>query len=197
MQRFKGGGLKMAVLEQNQEYTFTEFEVLNESDDVKREFIDNKIYLLASPSTAHQEVSMRLSLAFYPFFKNKNCKVFAAPFDVKLTKDDLDIQLVIPDLTVICDKEGLNDKRYEGVPSLIVEILSPSNQHHDLIIKMNLYAKYGVKEYWIVNPMTKSISIYKLDETQHYIQAAVKSSGKIQSKLFEELSVNVDELFDF
>ena len=107
MQRFKGGGLKMAVLEQNQEYTFTEFEVLNESDDVKREFIDNKIYLLASPSTAHQEVSMRLSLAFYPFFKNKNCKVFAAPFDVKLTKDDLDIQLVIPDLTVICDKEGL------------------------------------------------------------------------------------------
>ena len=197
MQRFKGGGLKMAVLEQNQEYTFTEFEVLNESDDVKREFIDNKIYLLASPSTAHQEVSMRLSLAFYPFFKNKNCKVFAAPFDVKLTKDDLDIQLVIPDLTVICDKEGLNDKRYEGVPSLIVEILSPSNQHHDLLTKMNLYAKYGVKEYWIVNPMTKSISIYKLDETQHYIQAAVKSSGKIQSKLFEELSVNVDELFDF
>ena len=187
----------MAVLEQNQEYTFTEFEVLNESDDVKREFIDNKIYLLASPSTAHQEVSMRLSLAFYPFFKNKNCKVFAAPFDVKLTKDDLDIQLVIPDLTVICDKEGLNDKRYEGVPSLIVEILSPSNQHHDLLTKMNLYAKYGVKEYWIVNPMTKSISIYKLDETQHYIQAAVKSSGKIQSKLFEELSVNVDELFDF
>lgn len=187
----------MAVLEQNQEYTFTEFEALNDSDDVKREFIDNKIYLLASPSTAHQEVSMRLSLAFYPFFKNKNCKVFAAPFDVKLTKDDLDIQLVIPDLTVICDKEGLNDKRYEGVPTLIVEILSPSNQHHDLLTKMNLYAKYGVKEYWIVNPMTQSISIYKLDETQHYIQAAVKSSGTIQSKLFEELSVNVDELFDF
>lgn len=186
----------MAVLEKNQEYTFTEFEALNNSDDVKREFIDNKIYLLASPSTAHQEVSMRLSLAFYPFFKNKDCKVLAAPFDVKLMKDDLDSQLVIPDLTVICEKEGLNEKRYEGVPNLIVEILSPSNQHHDLIIKMNLYAKFGVKEYWIVNPLTKSISIYKLDESQHYIQAAVKSSGTIQSKLFEDFTVNVDELFE-
>ena len=197
MQRFKGGGLKMAVLEQNQEYTFTEFEVLNESDDVKREFIDNKIYLLASPSTAHQEVSRELTVLFHPVFKKRGCKLLVAPFDVKLTKDDLEPQLVIPDLVVICDKSGLNEKRYEGVPTLIVEILSPSNQHHDLLTKMNLYAKFGVKEYWIVNPLTKSISIYKLDESQHYIQAAVKSSGKIQSKLFEELSVNVDELFDF
>ena len=187
----------MAILEANQEYTFAEFEALNSGDDVKREFIDNKIYLLASPSFAHQKVSMRLGSHLDLFFDKKGCEVLAAPFDVKLTKEGLDTQLVIPDLVVICDKSGLNEKRYEGVPSLIVEILSPSNQHHDLLIKMNLYANFGVKEYWIVNPLTKSISIYKLDESQHYIQAAVKSSGEIQSKLFADLTVDVDKLFKF
>ena len=160
------------------------------------EWIDGQIYALASSSFSHQRVSRDLLILFHLFFAKKECEVIAAPFDVKLTKDELDSQLVIPDLVVICDKSGLNDKRYEGVPSLIVEILSPSNQHHDLVIKMNLYAKFGVKEYWIVNPMTQGIAIYILDDTQHYIQSAMKSSGTIQSKLFEELCVNLNVLFE-
>lgn len=187
----------MGILKEETFVTFSEFEELNNSTDDLLEFIDGQTYALASPSFAHQKVSMRLGSHLDSFFNKKKCEVLAAPFDIKLTKEGLDTQLVIPDLVVICDKNGLNQKRYEGVPSLIVEILSPSNQHHDLIIKMNLYAKFGVKEYWIVNPMNKSISIFTLDETQHYIQDIVKSNGVIKSKLFSDLSVDVDNLFDF
>ncbi len=177
--------------------TFTEFEVINNSTDELLEWIDGQIYVLASPSTAHQRVSIRSSSIFFKYFRKSECEVLAAPFDVKLTKEELESQLVIPDLVVICDKSGLNEKRYEGVPSLIIEILSPSNQHHDLLIKMNLYAKFGVKEYWIVDPITKSISIYALDDTNHYIQAAVKTNSLIESRLFKDLSVDLDDLFDF
>lgn len=112
-----------------------------------------------------------------------------------MVKEGLDNHLVIPHLVIICDKEELNDKRYEGVPNLIVEILSPSNQHHDLIIKMNLYAKYGVEEYWIVNPMNQSVSIYTLDNEQHYIQDIVKTSGIVESKLYPGLVVDLNKLF--
>lgn len=187
----------MGILKEETFVTFSEFEELNNSTDDLLELIDGQIYALASPSTAHQRVSRDLLILFHLFLAKKDCEVLAAPYDVKLTKEDLDSQLVIPDLTVICDKSGFNEKRYEGVPSLIVEILSPSNQHHDLIIKMNLYAKFGVKEYWIVDPLTKSISIFTLDESQHYVQSAVKSNGVIESKLFNDLSVDVDNLFDF
>ncbi|WP_373558584.1 Uma2 family endonuclease [Bacillus sp. FJAT-45350] len=62
-------------------------------------------------------------------------------------------KIVIPDLSGICDKSGLNENRYVGVPTVIFEIISPSNQSHDLVFKLNLYMEYGVKEYWIVNPL--------------------------------------------
>lgn len=185
----------MGILKEGTFVTFSEFEVFNNNTSDFLEWIDGQIYVLASPSTAHQRVSRDLLILFHLFFAKKECEVLAAPFDVKLIKDDLEPQLVIPDLVVICDKSGLNEKRYEGVPSLIIEILSPSNQYHDLVIKMNLYAKFGVKEYWIVNPLTKSISIYTLDESQHYIQAAVEKYGVIQSKSFNDLSVDLDDLF--
>lgn len=174
------------------EFDFDKFN--SESTDLF-EYIDGQVYALASPSTAHQRVSLKLSNIFFNYLDGHSCEVFVAPFDIKLTKEDLAASVVIPDLSIICDKEGLNDKRYEGVPSLIIEILSPSNQHQDLVVKMNLYAKYGVKEYWIVNPMTRGVIIYSLDSEQHYTQFAIKSTGTVESKLFSGLSVDLDKLF--
>lgn len=187
----------MGALKQEKMITQVEFEEMNQNTDELLEYIDGQVYAMGSPSFAHQQASMYLSALFFQRFRKSECSSVAAPFDVKLTKDDLDSALVIPDLVVICDKTGLNEKRYEGVPSLIVEILSPSNQHHDLVVKMNLYAKFGVKEYWIINPKNTSISIYTLDETQHYIQDIVKTSGIVESKLFDNLSFELEDLFDF
>lgn len=188
----------MGVLKQEVYLNIAEFEKLTALTDESLEFIEGQVYALASPSINHQRVARRLTniISNYLDEVNSHCELFFAPIDIKLTKKDLDSQIVVPDLVIICDPEGLNGVKYEGVPNLIIEILSPSNQHHDLVIKMNLYAKFGVKEYWIVNPIKKIISVYTLDTEQHYVQDdVVKLSGLIESKLYRGLTVDVEQLF--
>lgn len=174
-----------------------EFYELRKKEDKIMEFIDGLVYMSPSPSTKHQRISMRLSAEFYNYFKGKKCEVFAAPFDIKLSNNKLKgDKIVVPDLSVICDKSGLDDNRYVGVPELIIEILSPSNQAHDLITKMNLYQDYGVKEYWIVNPMLNALQIYALGGMDMYEQVGVfKDKGLACSSIFKDLCIDLEELF--
>lgn len=91
----------------------------------------------------------------------------------------------------------MNDKNYIGVPTLIIEILSPSNQAHDLITKMNLYQNYGVQEYWIVNPKLFSAQIYTLNKEGSYEQSGVYKNKEIAiSSIFPDLKVNLEEIFE-
>lgn len=116
-----------------------------------------------SPSTAHQIVVFNLGIKLKEYFKKKNCTVMISPYDVFLCKDDIDeTQVVIPDISVMCNKDGFDDKRYKGVPTIIVEVLS-SNVPDDTIKKFNLYLKYGVKEYWIINPKDCSFQVHTYD----------------------------------
>lgn len=179
--------------------TIEEFEAIYEFSEEKLEFIDGAVYHYSSPSFYHQEVSFRLKETFSPYFRGKGCDVILAPFDIKLSKESLEPQRVIPDLTVICNKKAYTEgkKQYVGIPALIVEVLSPSNQQHDLVIKMNLYARFGIKEYWIVNPMNASISTFVLDDSGYYVQHMIKSNGVIESMSYPDLQVNLEELFYF
>lgn len=105
-------------------------------------------------------------------------------------------KIVIPDLSVIYDKSGFTETKYIGVPSLIIEILTPSNQSHDLITKLNLYMKYGVKEYWIINPMLESVTIYTLNNENMYEQLDMKTSiGVLKSKVLDAFTVNLKDIF--
>lgn len=177
--------------------TLDGFYRLRENTDDIIEYIDGIIYMVPSPSTKHQRISMRLSSELYQFLKGKECEVFSAPFDIKLKSDKISgDKVVIPDISVICDKKGLGDNGYEGVPTVIMEILSPSNQAHDLVFKLNLYMQYGVKEYWIINPMLNTVQVYVLDENCEYEQAVVKSNvGKVPSKTLSGFSIDLEELF--
>lgn len=177
--------------------TLDEFYRLRENTDDIIEYIDGIIYMVPSPSTKHQRISMRLSSELYQFLKGKECEVFSAPFDIKLKSDKISgDKVVIPDISVICNKKGLGDNGYEGVPTVIMEILSPSNQAHDLVFKLNLYMQYGVKEYWIINPMLNTVQVYVLDENCEYEQAVVKSNvGKVPSKTLSGFSIDLEELF--
>lgn len=155
-----------------------------------------------SPSTKHQRVSGRLHAQLFNLLEGKACEVFHAPFDIELSKRDHqgenpnDTKVVIPDLTVICDKSKLGENKYVGVPELIIEILSPSNQAHDLVIKLNLYMQYGVKEYWIVNPMLNIVQIYVLNDEGQYRQVdALKETGRADSELLKGFSVDLEALF--
>lgn len=187
------------MLARNAHVSYEEYLKLKENTDDIIEYIDGIVYMTPSPSRAHQRISMKLGAELYNFLKGKECEVYAAPFDIKLKKDDNEkiSKTVIPDLSVICDKSGFTENGYEGVPDLIIEILSPSNQAHDLVFKLNLYMDYGVKEYWIVNPMLKTVQIYILTDEKQYYQADVKREiGYIESVVLKGFKINLEEIFD-
>lgn len=177
--------------------TLENFYKMRESTENLLEYIDGNVYMTPSPSTIHQRISGRMFVKLYQFLDGKNCEVFHAPFDIELQSEELDGKaIVIPDLSVICKKSGLLENKYVGVPELIMEILSPSNQSHDLVFKLNLYMQYGVKEYWIINPMLHIIQVYVLDEKGQYQQMdALKEKGIIHSKILHGFKVNLEDIF--
>lgn len=177
--------------------SFDEFLKMRETSENRFEYIDGTVYMSPSPSTKHQRVSGKLQLKLGMFLEGKPCEVFAAPYDIELRNEsDEESKIVIPDLSVICNQDGFTDTRYVGVPDLIMEILSPSNQSHDLVTKLNLYMNYGVKEYWMVNPILNAITVYALNDEGMYEQHDLKTEkGKISSKLFLELTVALEEIF--
>jgi Uma2 family endonuclease len=178
--------------------TYDEFVSIDKNTHELLEYIDGIVYNQASPSKTHQIVALNIATEFNIFFRNKSCKPFIAPFDIILKNEkEQYIKKVIPDISIICDKTGLSDVNYTGIPTLIVEILSPSNESHDLVTKMNLYQRFGVNEYWIVNPKIKSVSIYKINEEGFYEQFGVYKNGEeFEAATFGELKINLSEIFE-
>ena len=195
MQKVKDGVLMS--LPQENFISIEEFYKMREETDGLLEYVDGIVYMSPSPSTKHQRVSGRLHAKLFNFLEGKDCEVFHAPFDVELHRENMDgNKIVIPDLSVICDKSGLMENKYVGVPALIIEILSPSNQAHDLVFKLNLYMQYGVKEYWIINPMLNIVQVYLLNNEGQYQQMdALKEKGVIQSEVLKGFQVRLEELF--
>ncbi|MUV38885.1 hypothetical protein JNUCC1_02757 [Lentibacillus sp. JNUCC-1] len=112
-------------------------------------------------------------------------------------KDDInETNIFIPDLSVICDETGLEENKFVGVPEIIMEILSPSNQSHELIPKMDAYMRYGVKEYWIVNPLLNAIQVHTLTAECVYQQADVlRAEGMMKSKVLKGFQVDLEDIF--
>ncbi len=185
------------MIPQVKKITYEEFLQIDSNTDEHLEYIDGQVFAQASPSIKHQRISRRLSTKFDLYFDGKNCEHFAAPIDIKLKKQNEEYnQKVIPDLVVICDKDGLKENMYEGVPTLIIEIVSPSNSHHDYVRKLNLYERFGVKEYWIVDPRFNSIQINTLNEEQNYeIIGIHKGDETAYSSIFQKLSIDLEYIF--
>ncbi|WP_106497323.1 Uma2 family endonuclease [Lentibacillus sp. Marseille-P4043] len=185
------------VLYQNRTVSVEEYFQIRESNDALLEYIDGFVYMSPSPSTRHQRISRKLERTFEAFLDDKSCELFHAPYDIELKNEKIDgTKIVIPDISIICDKSGFTDARYVGVPDLVVEILSPSNQSHALVTKLNLYMDYSVQEYWIVNPILHSIMVYALNDRGMYEQYDVKTdTGTIISKLFPSLYADLKDVF--
>ena len=151
----------MAEPVRNRKYTYSDY--LTWDDDNRYELIDGEVYMLAAPSLAHQEISGNLFIQIHTYLKGKTCKVYSAPCDVRLNDDTKDDTVVQPDMIVVCDPAKIeNGKSCNGAPDMVVEILSPSSITNDQIIKLNKYMEAGVKEYWIVDPETRSVQVYFL-----------------------------------
>lgn len=149
---------------QPEQKAYTEMDYYSLPENIRAELIDGQFYNMSAPSRMHQEILMELSGTIREYIKSKDgcCKVYPAPFAVKLFDDKKNI--VEPDISVICDKSKLTDKGCTGAPDWIIEIVSPSNPSHDYIRKLNLYADAGVREYWIINPQKQTILLYFFEE---------------------------------
>jgi prevent-host-death family protein len=192
------------VYENAQEYsfdgkkaTYEEFLKLQQESDERYEYIDGEIYLLASPRTAHQIAITELIVIFYNFFQGKNCTPLVAPYDIELRRTPENINIVQPDMMIICDlEENLNeDDYYKGVPSLVVEVLSKSTRRKDLIKKLDLYMSCGVSEYWIVNPENKEVTVYLFEDHNISNNATYKNDEAAQSFIFKGLSAEISRIF--
>ncbi|MEW9049986.1 MAG: Uma2 family endonuclease [Neobacillus sp.] len=183
-------------LPKKQYITIEEFEELRKETDQQLEYIDGVVYMSPSPSTKHQRISMKLSAFLFNLLAGKDCEVFAAPYDIELVDEESEEKkIIIPDLSIICDKTGFIEQKYIGVPEVIIEIISPSNQSHDLIFKTNLYQKFRVKEYWIINPILNNIMVYSLGEDNQYRLIENEKQGMVKSSIITGFEVDVEALF--
>lgn len=153
-------------LPQENRYTLADALAWDEQDRI--ELIYGDPVMMAPPTRAHQEVVMELSAQLHAYLKGKKCKVYPAPFAVRLFEQDGDRPedvdtMVEPDISVVCDPSKLDDIGCKGAPDLVMEILSPSTTRHDRFTKFNLYQRAGVREYWIVEPETQTVQVYTLE----------------------------------
>ena len=155
------------ALPESQRLTFADMQSWPEDERV--ELIDGIPVMQAAPARIHQLISRRLLFQIGSFLEDKECEIYYAPFAVRLFEssedrpEDVDT-VVEPDLVVVCDKEKLDDAGCKGAPDLIIEILSPSTQRHDRMVKYNLYQRAGVERYWIVDPETKTVQVCTLED---------------------------------
>lgn len=156
----------MALPAEKERYTFADALTWGESE--RAEIIRGEVFLMAPPRRTHQEVSVALAAQLYNFLEGKKCRVYPAPFGVRLFEQEGDATedvdtVVEPDISVVCDLSKLDDYGCKGAPDLVVEILSPSSLRHDRLVKLNLYQQAGVREYWIVDPENQSVQVFLLD----------------------------------
>lgn len=156
----------MALPAKKERYTFADCLTWGENERI--EIINGEAVMMAPPSRVHQEISTELVRQLANFLEGKRCKVYPAPFGVRLfevdgdTPDDVDT-MVEPDISVVCDKSKLDDHGCKGAPDLVIEVLSPSSLRHDRLVKLGLYQRAGVREYWIVDPEYKSVQVFTRD----------------------------------
>ena len=156
----------MVLPAKQEQYTFADVLTWDEGENI--EIISGKAFMMATPSRIHQKISMELSRQLANFLERKSCEVYPAPFSVRLFEQDGDSPenvdtAVEPDISVVCDRSKLDKHGCKGAPDMIIEILSPSTRRHDRLVKLNLYQRAGVREYWIADPDNKSVQVFTLE----------------------------------
>jgi Uma2 family endonuclease len=155
---------------------------------------------LASPSDVHQEISGEIYFQIRNFLSGKPCKIYYAPFDVRLFEENGErpenVDTVVqPDLMVVCDPGKVDRRGVHGAPDLVIEILSDSTRRNDRLVKYNLYQKAGVREYWIVDPDSRVVSVYTLEEGAYHAAATYAADAQVPVGLWEDFSVDLTRVF--
>lgn len=180
-------------------YTYADY--LTWQLDEMVELIKGKVFrsAAAAPRRIHQEISGKVFNKLFNFLEKHSCKVYEAPFDVRLpvkSKKNEDIDTVVqPDICVICDKSKLDVMGCIGAPDLIVEILSPGSNKKELKNKYEVYEESGVKEYWIIHPDEQTVMTYTLTSGKYLPSRLFTSGDIIESKCIPGFLLDLEYVF--
>ncbi|NNU83508.1 Uma2 family endonuclease [Geobacillus sp. BMUD] len=167
--------------------------------DGRWELINGVPYNMApAPSFVHQSIVGELYVALRAFFREKGCTVVMAPFDIRLDEQgdyEQAKHVVQPDICVICDQSQIGSRGCDGPPDLVVEVLSPSTALKDRNEKYMLYEQFGVKEYWIVDPLHRTVEVYGRGEKGYEKRNVFGERDALVSFLFAELSIPLADVF--
>ncbi|MBF0491900.1 MAG: Uma2 family endonuclease [Deltaproteobacteria bacterium] len=163
-------------------------------EDKRYELIDGDLYMVPAPIPFHQKVIMYLAFELQRFVeKQKIGEIFFAPVDVYLSDEDV----VQPDLLFISkNRSGIIEEKYIcGAPDLVVEVLSPASKARDKGIKKHLYDKFGVQEYWLVDPEAKSIEVLQMKEAGLKTFKVFAANSSLKSPLLKKLNLSLKKIF--
>ena len=188
----KESEVKEGVLNYKKRYTYADY--VKWDDDTRYELIDGVPYAMSAPSRRHQKILGRLFLQLGNFLKGKSCEVYLSPFDVRLNADTCDDTVVQPDIVIICDDKKLNDAGCKGPPDMAIEILSPSTSNHDRITKFNKYLQFGVREYWIIDPETESLTVHIIKDEDYITRVYIEDSAPIH--ILGGFTIDLKDVFE-
>lgn len=179
-------------MELPQERTYTIEDIYALPEGQRAELIDGRIYDMAPPVRLHQKLITELVAAIHQYIKNHNgdCEIYAAPFAVFLNADNRNY--VEPDISVICDKNKLDDRGCNGAPDWVIEVVSPSTERMDYGIKLFKYRSAGVREYWVINPKTKTVNVFDFEFDNESKQYGFDEI--IPVCIYEDLNINISDL---
>lgn len=178
-------------------------------EEIREELIQGQVVAMSPrPAFNHNRVSFRIAHLFENFLRGRICTVIADGTDLYLDEDNL----FVPDMMVVCDRNKIRHDGVHGAPDLVVEVLSPSTGKRDKTVKKDVYARHGVGEYWLVDPMGKSVELYVLEDGAYVLRnvctvhpdwmlagmkpeerAAVETTFRCH--LYEDFELSLDEIF--
>lgn len=191
--------METLIQKKQKKVTWPEFREMDipEGDTSIYELINGEIVKRASPNTPHQRVSFRLSVEFGIFNKKKKIgEFFTAPFDVYFDEHTAGVQ---PDLLFVSKERSFIIQEGTGIvgaPDLIVEIVSKGSVAHDRVIKKEIYERFAVKEYWIVDVRSKTVEVYRMEDDRYKLFSFAEEEGKIKSSVLTGFQMDVKNIFD-
>jgi len=180
---------------------FTYADYRNWPDDERWELIDGEAYAMApAPTISHQTLAGQLFRQIDEALDGAPCRALIAPVDVLLPAteetEDRTVTVVQPDILVVCDPTKITERNVRGAPDWIIEVLSPATARHDHLTKRALYERAGVREYWLVHPVDRIVTVYTLKDGQYGGPEIAEMAGERAPAIFPEITIRWQPILD-
>ena len=178
--------------ERENKYTYSDY--LKTPDDKRFELIEGDLIMTPSPTVKHQAVSENISFLLSSHIRAcKLGRLFYAPMDVVLDQ----FNVLQPDIMLVLNenKKVITEANIKGAPDLVVEIISPTSGYRDKATKKRIYERFGVKEYWVVEPQEETVEIYSLKDKKFALHQSLRKKDTLSSLLLPEFKVPLTDIF--